>query len=207
MKRFKVPSIVAMGVLLGGGIAVAQGPGRGSGGQQATQQQAQQQQQIQQQQAQQEQIRQQQAQQQQQQMQQQQQRQMQQQMQSGGGGEAWQLRFGETEQLRERFRAMEQRAGELEGTMARERERLTVQERDRDRAMQGLCESMGAAARQFRASVDGLDQAMRDPLMAGDPARIRDMDQLREQLRTMADGLDESLRLMEQLRTHQGQAG
>ena len=123
------------------------------------------------------------------------------------GGEAWQMRFRETEQLRERFREMEHRAGELDGAMTRERERLSVQERERDRSMQELCKALGAAAGQFRVGVDGLDRAMRDPLMAGDPQRVRDMDRLREHLRAMADGLDESFQLMERLRSRQGQAG
>jgi uncharacterized protein (DUF885 family) len=83
--------------------------------------------------------------------------------------------------------------------------RRQVQERaqvtERERLMLRTCEGFEGQAQQLRQLATRAQEMMQHRDFAGDREMQRDMDRLRTRLHEMADGLEESLQLMERIRT------
>ncbi|HKK07355.1 MAG TPA: hypothetical protein VKA44_00570 [Gemmatimonadota bacterium] len=99
------------------------------------------------------------------------------------------------DQLRTRDQAAAQ-----DGTPDRDR----LRDQDRDRLMEhqqlhDMLQSTGDMVRQMARGMDRLRSMMGDPAFQGDQAMNRHMEQLQERFRNMADQMDGSLQLMEQM--------
>jgi hypothetical protein len=105
-------------------------------------------------------------------------------------------------QMQDMMRDMDRiasRAGQLSQQFAEQQSRLRDQDRDRVRLVQQMCDSLQATAQETRRSMDRVHRMMQDRTLTRDEAMMRDVDRLREHLRTSGDNLQETLRTLERI--------
>jgi hypothetical protein len=97
------------------------------------------------------------------------------------------------------------RRGELSKQLTQQQQKLQTQDRERQRLVQQMCDSLQARAQETRRSMERVNQMLQDQTLTRDREMTRDMDQLREHLHASSSNLQETLqtleRIQERLRT------
>lgn len=115
-----------------------------------------------------------------------------------------QERIHQLDQMVQRMDQIQNRIHQMDRTMIQEMDRLREQQATTDRLRQherirSMNEGMGLMAQQMRANLMQMRQMEGDPLMQQDAVMQQDMERLRLHLEGMCDGIEEGIRIMEQL--------
>jgi hypothetical protein len=100
----------------------------------------------------------------------------------------------------QRMSQLQTRAQQL-AQNARQQVQNRAQVTERERLMLGTCEGFENQARQMHQLAERAQEMIRSREFTQDRVMRRDMEQLRKRLHTMANELEESLKLMERVRT------
>jgi len=117
-----------------------------------------------------------------------------------------QHRMQQLDQMTQRMERVQEQIRNMNQVLQQEMDRLRTQNQEQVRnqlrqteRVRNMGESLGLMAQQMRQTMLQLREMAGDPAAAGDPAMVQHMERLQEHFRAMADGMEEGLRLMEQL--------
>lgn len=120
--------------------------------------------------------------------------------------EMQQQRMRQLDQMAQRMERVQEQVRNMNRVLQEEMDRLRAQnvERNQNRIQQtqrirDMGESMGLMAQQMQRTMLQLREMEGDPNTLGDAEMLRHMEQLRERLQAMCDGMEEGLQIMEQL--------
>ncbi len=143
--------------------------------------------------------------------------------QQGQGMQQMQQQMARMQDMMQRMNQMQDRIHQMDQSLMQQMDQLRTRDQDqardmardqdRDRLMQhqqlhDMLQTTGDMVRQMTRGMEQLRRMSGQPGFGSDPAMARNMEQLQERFRNMADQMDGSLKLMEQMQERlQGQSG
>ena len=115
-------------------------------------------------------------------------------------------RMHHLEQMSQRMERVQEQIRNMNQMLQQDMDRLRAQNQEQNQSrirqterVRDMGEAMGLMAQQMRQTMLQLREMEGDPGASGDPQMLRHMEQLREHLRVMSEGMEEGLKIMEQL--------
>jgi hypothetical protein len=123
-----------------------------------------------------------------------------------------QERIQQLDQLVQRMDRIQDRIRQMDHAMIQEMDRLRAQQAAGDRLRQHerlreMNDGLGRMAQQMRSTLMQARQMEGDPMVQRDQVMQREMERLRLHLEGMCDGMEEGLRIMEQLHQRAREGG